>query len=115
MFSNRRHLPPSALLLLLLLLQASPARIVSFSDTPKSNLKCASIVFCFRFPVNQIQNNKHHTQSSSKLHHKHIQRLRGPLETRSVHGGVHPVRVVSEGAVAESSQEYFDALAAALL
>ena len=114
MFSNRSH--QLLLLLLLLLLLAQARGIVSFSDMLKSNVKVRehriSLSFPYQSTTTQQQN---HTQSSSKLHHKHIKRLRSPLETRSVHGGVHPGCVVSEGAVAESSQEYFDALAAALL
>ena len=90
--------------------------IASFSDTLKSNVTVREhrtlLSFPYQPPTTQQQ---HHTHISPKLHHKHIQRLRSPLETRSVHGAVHPGCVVSEGTVAESSQEYFDALAAALL
>jgi hypothetical protein len=92
---------------------------VSFSDSLKSNVTLRQHRILLSFPsqstATQQQQQQQHTHISSKIHHKHIQRLRSPLETRSVHGAVHPGCVVSEGAVAESSQEYFDALAAALL
>ena len=93
-------------------------RPVSCSEMPNSTVMVREHRISFSLPYQSTtirQQHRTQPQHSSKFHHKHIQRLRSPLETRSVHGAVHPGGVVSEGAVAESSQEYFDALAAALL